>query len=258
MMDRAPAPTAREETRNDQARALEILKLMADDTRWRLINELRLSDRQVGELVTRLNLPQNLVSYHLGILRQAGLVQVHRSDADARANYYGIDYSALRAGYRQVGSGLQIEPERPAPALPALMVVFLCTGNSARSQIAEGWMRHLSGGRVAVRSAGVRPQSVHPMAVQVMAEAGVDIGYQQSKDIDTLAGTTPDVVVTVCDLAREACADCISAKTRLHWSVADPARVRGEQQLNAFRMARDDLRLRIEGLLGLLPALAQA
>ena len=87
----------------NQSSASSILKLLADDTRWQLITALRRSDRQAGELGTLLKLPQNLVSYHLGVLRQAGLVQAHRSDADARAVYYSLDVAALGSGYARIG-----------------------------------------------------------------------------------------------------------------------------------------------------------
>jgi ArsR family transcriptional regulator len=243
----------------DPLSALHILKLLADDTRWRLIKELRRSDRQAGELVAQLQLPQNLVSYHLGLLRDAGLVQIRRSDADARAVYYHLDVTALQAGFQQIDADIQLS-ETPLyrPALQAT-VVFLCTGNSARSQMAEGWLRHLSSGGVSVRSAGTQPRSLHPLAVQVMAEAGIDIGYQHAKGLDTLAGVEPDVVVTVCDLAREQCPDWPRDPWQLHWSVPDPVRVHGspEMQAQVFRATRDDLRQRVEGLLALLPTRAK-
>ena len=237
--------------------ALDILKLLADDTRWRLLSALRRSDYQVGELVGLLNLPQNLVSYHLGILRQAGLVYMRRSDADARAIYYSLELPMLQSGFQQIGSSLQLALDSP-PSLPPLTVVFLCTANSARSQIAEAWLRYLSGGQISVRSAGTEPYQLHPLTIQVMAEVGVDIGYQQAKNISALAGLHPDVTVTVCDLAREHCSDTLDAPNRLHWSVVDPLSVKGDSaaQLQTFRNVRDHLRLRVEALLALLPTLA--
>lgn len=236
---------------------LEGLKLIADETRWRLLQALRTGDHVVGELVDATGLPQNLVSYHLGVLRQAGLVQLHRSDADGRANYYGLDLGALTALYRQLGGDLALPLLPRAEALPALTVVFLCRANSARSQIAEGWLRALSGGRLTVRSAGTQPARLHPMAEQVMAEVGLDIGHHQSKHVDALAQLSPDVVVTVCDIAREECAVWLRAGVRLHWSIADPVSVAGaEERLQAFRAVRDELRQRVEGLLQLIPRLA--
>lgn len=233
----------------------EALRLLSDETRWRLIGELRWSDRQVGELCEHLNLPQNLVSYHLGVLRQAGLVRTHRSDADGRVLYYALDLAALQRHLRSIGGALALPMQAAAPASVAGPVLFICTRNSARSQIAEAWLRHLSGGRVITRSAGTAPASVQPLAVQVMAEAGIDIGYQRAKRIDDAVETPPAVVVTVCDLAREECIATLDAPLCLHWSIPDPVAVSGSEseRLAAFRAARDELRLRVEGLLGLLP-----
>jgi ArsR family transcriptional regulator, arsenate/arsenite/antimonite-responsive transcriptional repressor / arsenate reductase (thioredoxin) len=238
--------------------ALPLLKLLADDTRWRLLCALRRSDQQVGELVEQLQLPQNLVSYHLGLLRQAGLVQTHRSDADARALYYGLNLEVVHASYQRIGASLYLDPS-PLPAkLPTATVLFLCTGNSARSQMAEGWLRHLSQGRVPVRSAGTHPRALHPLATRVMAEAGVDIGYQQAKAISALADLRPDVVITVCDLAREACTPVPPGTPLLHWSLPDPAAATTgdeEVQLQTFRAVRDGLRQRVGALIPLLPTL---
>ncbi|NJN15369.1 MAG: metalloregulator ArsR/SmtB family transcription factor [Oscillochloris sp.] len=241
-------------TPDDNAgQALEALRLLTDETRWRMLRALRTSDRLVGELVEQTGLAQNLVSYHLGVLRQAGLVQVHRSDADGRATYYGVDLAALTALYRRLGADLALPGSRPPGELPASTVVFLCRANSARSQIAEGWLRSLSGGRLTVRSAGTQPARLHPLAEQVMMEVGIDIGHHQSKHVDVLARLTPDIVVTVCDIAREECAVWHQAGKQLHWSIPDPAAVpAGDMQLAAFRSVRDSLRLRVEGLLALL------
>jgi protein-tyrosine-phosphatase/DNA-binding transcriptional ArsR family regulator len=248
-------PSTSETAVNDAA--LATLKVLADDTRWKLINALRHSDHQAGELAAQCALPQNLVSYHLGLLRQAGLVQAHRSDADARVFYYGLDLAGLRQAYQQIGASLPLPHGAPA-ALPTTTVVFLCTHNSARSQMAEGWLRQLSGGGVSARSAGIEPTTLDSRAVQVMAEAGVDIGYQQAKGLDAVANHHPGLVVTVCDRARESCAPCLDAPLQLHWSIPDPVRKADqvEEPLEAFRATRDELRVRVEALLGDLPELA--
>jgi ArsR family transcriptional regulator len=237
--------------------ALDVLKVLADDTRWRLIGALRRSDLQVGELVQQLRLPQNLISYHLGQLRQVGLVRQHRSDADARATYYGLDLVALQGLVSQLGATLLLPlVAAPLPAVPPT-VVFLCTANSARSQMAEGWLRHLSGGRVIARSAGTAPATLHPLATAAMAELGVDIGYQVAKGMRDLEGVQPDVVVTVCDIAREECGTFLRAPAVLHWSIPDPVRAAGsnDDQRFAFQEVRDELQTRVLALLALLPAL---
>lgn len=233
----------------------EALRLLGDETRWRLIGELRWSDRQVSELCERLGLPQNLVSYHLGVLRQAGLVRTHRSDADGRVFYYGLDLAALQRHLQSIGGALALPMHSAPPSSVTGPVLFICTRNSARSQIAEAWLRHLSGGRIITRSAGTAPAGVQSLAVQVMAEAGIDIGYQRAKSIADVIDPAPAVVVTVCDLAREKCIATLDAPLCLHWSIPDPVAVAGDEseRLAAFRAVRDELRVRVEGLLGLLP-----
>jgi len=239
---------------------LHLLKLLADDRRWRLLLDLRLSDRQVSELVARTGLPQNLVSYHLGLLRQAGLVQVHRSDADARALYYGLDMPALRQAQQQIATSLHLAAAPADAQLPSVLVVFLCTGNSVRSQMAEGWLRHLSQGQVPVQSAGTHPRHVDPRALQAMAEAGIDISQQWSKGLDALDATPPGIVVTVCDNAREECAPGLAAPVQLHWSIPSPERLLAEtpDEQVVFRTLRDQVRQRVAGLLALLPTLIDA
>jgi ArsR family transcriptional regulator len=235
--------------------ALDQLKLVADDTRWLLLQLLRQSDYLVTELVERTGLAQNLVSYHLTSLRQAGLVRAHRSDADGRASYYGVSLAGLIALHQQLSADLSIPGAGGGAALPPATVIVLCRANSARSQMAEGWLRTLSGGEVVVRSAGTHPAPLHPLAVRVMAEERVDIGHQRPKRVDELAGIRPTVVITVCDIAHEECAIWLQATNRIHWSIPDPAAVAdGDGQLGAFRAVRDELRLRVRGLLALLVA----
>ena len=127
-------------------------------------------------------------------------------------------------------------------------VLFLCTHNSARSQIAEGLLRHLAGERFEVMSADTEAAHVRPLAVRAMAEVGVDISGQESKTLERYLGQPFDYVVTVCDEANEACPFFPGAKNRLHWSLEDPAQATGseEERLAVFRRVRDELRDRIE------------
>lgn len=131
-----------------------------------------------------------------------------------------------------------------------MRVLFLCTGNSARSQMAEGWLRHLSGGWVEAASAGTEPKGLHPLAVRVMAERGVDLSGHRSKPLTEVAEEAFDLVVTVCDRARQACPTFPGART-LHWDVPDPAAVDGPEEavLRAFRDVRDELERRVQALL---------
>lgn len=127
-------------------------------------------------------------------------------------------------------------------------VLFVCTHNSARSQMAEGLLRDLRGDRYRVESAGTEATRVHPLAVAAMAEIGIDISQQRSKAVEEFAGARFDCVVTVCDQAREACPVFPGATEQLHWSLPDPSQATGseEERLAAFRRVRDELRRRIE------------
>jgi arsenate reductase (thioredoxin) len=126
-------------------------------------------------------------------------------------------------------------------------ILFLCTGNSCRSQIAEALARTLSKDRVQAVSAGTRPQPLHPLAVQVMAEAGVDISGQTSKSVEQFVGQQLDFVITVCDRAKEACPSWPRVREQLHWSIDDPAAATGtdEERMRVFRRVRDELRQRM-------------
>uniref|UniRef100_A0A7C2J0H4 Arsenate reductase ArsC n=1 Tax=Ammonifex degensii TaxID=42838 RepID=A0A7C2J0H4_9THEO len=131
-----------------------------------------------------------------------------------------------------------------------LKVLFLCTQNSCRSQMAEGWARHLKKGVLEPFSAGTAPAAVHPLAVRVMAEAGVDISGQRAKHVEELRDIEFDLVVTLCDSARESCPVPPRAKRVLHRSFPDPAKAEGseEEVLDAFRRVRDLIRDFVAGL----------
>ena len=127
-------------------------------------------------------------------------------------------------------------------------VLFLCTHNSARSQMAEGWLRHLAGDRFEAHSAGTQATAVRPLALRAMAEAGVDISGQRSKTMTEYLGQPFDFVVTVCDQAAEACPLFPGGGMRLHWSLPDPSQATGTEaeQLAVYRRVRDAIRRRIE------------
>jgi arsenate reductase len=127
-------------------------------------------------------------------------------------------------------------------------VLFLCTHNSARSQMAEGLLRALGGNRFEVFSAGTEATRVRPLGVRAMAEMGIDIAGQESKTLDRYLDQLFDAVITVCDQANEACPVFFGARERLHWSFPDPSRATGseEEQLAVYRSVRDAIRARIE------------
>jgi len=120
-------------------------------------------------------------------------------------------------------------------------VLILCTGNSARSQMAEGLLRSLAGEQVGVESAGIAPSQVNPLAIRVMAERQIDISHHRSKHLNEFLGQPFDYIITVCDNAAEHCPIFPGKATRIHWSFPDPAAVQGseEERLNSFRQIRD-------------------
>ena len=127
-------------------------------------------------------------------------------------------------------------------------VLFLCTHNSARSQMAEAFLRELAGDRFEVASAGTEASGLNPLAVQAMAEEGIDISLQESKTLERYVNEPFDLVITVCDEANESCPYFPNAKERRHWSLPDPSAVRGDDETKfaAFREVRDAVRERIE------------
>ncbi len=133
--------------------------------------------------------------------------------------------------------------------MPKPKVVFLCTGNSCRSQMAEGWLRHLAGDHFEVFSAGTYAAGVNPTAIKVMGEMGIDISRHRSKRANELLSETFEYVITVCDNAREHCPIFPGTLQQLHWSVEDPARAQGseEERLAFFRRLRDEIGQRVRG-----------
>jgi ArsR family transcriptional regulator, arsenate/arsenite/antimonite-responsive transcriptional repressor / arsenate reductase (thioredoxin) len=230
------------------------LRLAGHPLRWRLLTELARTDRQVRELTGLLGQPQSLVSYHLGQLRAGGLVSARRSSADGRDSYYRIELVRCRELLTE--TGLALHPGLgPGPGLKgqparADRVLFLCTGNSGRSQIAEALLGQLSGGGIEVASAGSRPKPLHPEAVRVMREHGIDISGRRPKHLEEFAGQRFGYVITLCDRVREVCPEFPGHPQLIHWSIADPA---AEADASAaFRRVAAELRTRIGFLLARL------
>lgn len=130
-------------------------------------------------------------------------------------------------------------------------VLFLCTGNSCRSQMAEGWLRHLAGGRFDVLSAGTNPVGVNPQAIEVMEEVGIDISRHRSKHVVEVQGRRLHYVITVCDHAKASCPTEPRGDVRIHWSFDDPAHAQGSvrERLRVFRRVRDEIGEQIQGWL---------
>lgn len=244
----------------------EVLKLAGHPIRWSMLTRLARSDYRVQELVAFLQLPQNLASYHLRQLRAGNLVTERKSSADERSVYYSLDWEHFRALYLQAGeqlhpalTGATIEPgdkeqSGKAPHTP-LRVLFLCTANSARSQMAEALLRQLSHGTIEAFSAGSHPaERVHPLAIQVMERTGIDMRLARPKHFDEFRSQHFDAIVTVCDRVREVCPVFPDDPERIHWSFPDPAQVEGseEAQYHAFGQTSLQLATRIRLLITLL------
>jgi protein-tyrosine-phosphatase/DNA-binding transcriptional ArsR family regulator len=243
-------------TSTQELSPLQFLQLVGDPQRWQLLVELGRSDRRVGELAELLGKAQNVVSYHLGELRTAGLVSARRSSADGRDAYYRLH--STRCGELFAAAAAALHPSlRLAPVStdgpisatrPKQRVLFLCTGNSARSQIAEVLLEHRSGDAIEARSAGSHPKPLHPNAVQVMAERGIDISGRRAKHLDRFARTRFDRVITLCDKVREICPEFPGAPVTAHWSMADPAAAPGsdEETYPAFARTAAEIEARVE------------
>lgn len=239
------------------------LRLAGHQVRWRLLGELARSDRRVGELCARLGLAQNLVSYHLGRLRAERVVFTRRSAADGRDTYYALDLA--RCGELLAATGAALHPGlrlAASTAPPAggprrrgrVRVLFLCTGNSSRSQMAEALVQHLAGTAVEAYSGGSHPKPLHPNAVRVMGERGIDLAGRRSKHLSEFIGRRFDYVVSLCDRVREVCPEFPGRPEVVHWSIPDPAREGNtdRESYPAFERTADELAARIPFLLELI------
>jgi ArsR family transcriptional regulator, arsenate/arsenite/antimonite-responsive transcriptional repressor / arsenate reductase (thioredoxin) len=229
------------------------LGLAGHRLRWRLLTELARSDRQVRELTSLVGEPQNLVSYHLGRLRAGGLVRMRRSSADGRDAYYSIDLvrcgELLTETAAALHPGLRLSPPAGGPVRARTRVLFLCTGNSARSQMAQAILEQLGGAAVTVASAGSHPRPLHPVAIQVMREQGIDIGSGRPKHLSEFAHQRFDYVISLCDRVREVCPEFPGAPEMIHWSIPDPVTGPGDDAHAALRALAAGLRTRIGFLL---------
>jgi protein-tyrosine-phosphatase/DNA-binding transcriptional ArsR family regulator len=252
--------------RSGRAAPPAFVRLAAHPLRWQLLTELARSDYRVRDLVTRVDQPQNLVSYHLRQLREGGLVTATRSSFDGRDSYYHLDLDRCAEALTDSSTALHpallphstppIPPVAP-PRSRTVTVLFVCTGNSARSPIAEALLCHHAGNHVTATSAGGRPKpSLHPNTIRVLRETyGVDISGQRPQHLDTLTAHRFDHVITLCDRAREACPDFPNRPQRAHWSITDPATAADDDQVTypAFQRTAAEINNRVRYL---LPTLA--
>jgi protein-tyrosine-phosphatase len=233
-----------------------ILQLLAHELRWNIVLLLASGDYRVQEIVARVREPINLVSYHLKRLRDDALVSARRSEASGRDVYYSLDVERLRVLYEDAGHALHpalCQPAATRARLAAARVLIVCTHNSARSQMAEGLLRHHTGGQIAVLSAGSQPTRVHPEAIRAMTEMGIDIRGQQTHHLSDYAGQPFDYVITVCDRVREVC-PAFPGGVQLHWGYADPTVVADESARRAaFTDTARRLSVRIQHFVQTLP-----
>jgi protein-tyrosine-phosphatase/DNA-binding transcriptional ArsR family regulator len=245
-------------SRANEAAPPRFLRLAGHPLRWRLLSELARSDRRVGELCELAGERQSLVSYHLRQLREGGVVSARPSLADGRDTYYVLELA--HCGELLVSAGTSLHPGL-APAVGSLpgrhrglaraRVLFLCTGNSARSQMAEALAEQLSESAVRAASAGSQPKPLHPNAVRVMRARGIDLAGRRSKHFGEFSDRRFDYVISLCDRVREVCPEFPGTPQAIHWSVRDPAREPGtdEQTLPAFERTAAELEMRIGFLL---------
>ncbi len=246
--------------------SLDFLRLAGDPVRWQLLRQLARSDRRVQELTRLVGRPQNVVSYHLGQLRSAGLVSARRSSADGRDTYYRVDLPTfgrlLAETGREVHPGLQLTAGTAgARAHPPRVVVarllFVCTGNSARSQLAEALAVARSDGRAEAASAGSHPKPLHANTVRVLRERDIDVGPRLAKHLSQFAVQRFDHVITLCDKVREVCPELAGHPGHIHWSIPDPA-ASGDSDaatLPVFRETAVEVETRVVYLLAGLGAL---
>jgi protein-tyrosine-phosphatase len=236
-----------------------LITLLDDQRIQQLLTSLVLNDIRLQDLAAETSQSQQAVVSSLEPLHAAGVITSRRSDANSDDMYYHLDLDKLRGLYDMTSTAL---PPEFAPAVEAEVeswlqageahprVLFLCTQNSARSQLAEGLTRLLSKGRVEVFSAGNQPDIVHPMAIKVLEGLHIDISHHRSKHLGEFIDQEFDYVITICDSAREACPPFPSAYQTIHWSISDPVAVEGiAAQRRAFRQVANELRTRIGYLL---------
>jgi protein-tyrosine-phosphatase/DNA-binding transcriptional ArsR family regulator len=233
------------------------VRLAAHPLRWQILTTLAQSDMRVSELSVRLGLRQSLTSYHLRQLRDEQLVSARRSSFDGRDVYYALDPARCRKLLDDSAAMLHPACRRPnpdragAPVHRSCAMLFLCTGNSARSQLAEVLARQLGGPGVAAASAGSNPKPLHPNTLRVMRERGLATDELRSKHLDEFTARRFDHVITLCDRVREVCPEFPGRPNQPHWSIPDPARAGStdEETYPAFERVAEELERRIDALL---------
>lgn len=258
------------------------LRAIADETRRMIVQALARSDLRAGELGAIVGAPSNALAFHLKRLSALGLLRRRPSSADARDVYYHLDVTRLRALYAAAGVALypgmlsahfdevgdqthQPTSQRAASSVASashrsgtalsqpLRVLFLCTHNSARSQMAEALLRQMGGDQVEVFSAGSQPQAIPPETIATLQERGIPTDGLHPKPLNLFVNQSFDYIITVCDRVREVCPAFTGNPAQAHWSIPDPMVIEdSELRAKAFRDILGELQTRIRYLL-LLP-----
>lgn len=229
-----------------------LMRMAAHPLRWALLTHLASGDHRVRELAGVVGERQNLVSYHLRLLRSAGLVDARRSTFDGRDTYYALNLTKCATAFGQAAAALHPGLAPDLPATPAAgSVLFLCTGNSARSPMAAALLLERGRGRIRTASAGSHPKPrVDARAVRVLRDVyGLDLGGWRPQPLAAVARRRFDCVITLCDRVREYARDH-GVATTMHWGLPDPAASGGGYA--EFRLVASELSERIDFL---LPAL---
>ncbi|WP_406815737.1 ArsR family transcriptional regulator [Mycobacterium sp. M23085] len=230
----------------DPAGVPPLMRMASHPLRWALLTELASGDQRVRELATAIGEPQNLVSYHLRLLRSAGLIDARRSNFDGRDSYYRLNLTQCAAAFGEAAAALH---PALAPALPAKppprSVLFLCTGNSARSPMAAALLQKRGEGRIRTASAGSHPNScLHVNAIRVMRdEYDIDLRGTRPQPLAAVSRRRLDCVITLCDKVREYVRDH-DLPTTTHWSLPDPSAAGGAYP--EFRRVASELSDRVD------------
>ncbi|OBJ98556.1 ArsR family transcriptional regulator [Mycobacterium sp. 1245852.3] len=230
----------------DRADVPPLMRMAGHPLRWALLTELASGDHRVRELAAAVGEPQNLVSYHLRLLRSAGLVDARRSSFDGRDTYYWLNSTNCAKAFREAAAALHpaLAPGAAPRAAPRT-VLFLCTGNSARSPMAAALLEKRGQGRIRTASAGSYPKpALHVNAIRVMRdEYGIDLSGTRPQSLATVSRRRFDCVITLCDKVREYARDHDLATTT-HWSLPDPSA--GGAGYPQFRRVAGELSRRID------------
>ncbi len=209
----------------------QIANCLADAKRTKLLSALSTGHLTANQIAAVMQLQPSAVSYQLRLLTEAGIVMRRRGDSDSREIYYRLNHRAIERFTAGIAAHIICPTSESLPDA----VLFVCRGNSARSQMAEAWTRHLSDNIIFVMSAGLEPSEVHPLTHAVMSEVQIDIHKHRAKRVTDIP-EIPDLVISVCDVTRVEVSRHFGGIHHCHWSIPDPV---PSGDIADFRMARD-------------------